>query len=223
MAIVSRIFINMKRKSTIVVNAAIITILLGVMVTVLTLNLNPPQPAGAPTTSGDRTRNQVTLMFAATESSPFLADIATILHLTHTPATLVISRDFARTNMAQLDSLAHRFEFANHGGATPMAGTPLTHQRNQIQATRQLINAVTGKTTDMFIPPNLAYCTLTLRAAESLGYTTILPTRTSFQDVQAGDIILLRPTSQTAATLVADLTALQQQGLHVVALSEILL
>ena len=107
--------------------------------------------------------------------------------------------------------------------------------REEFDLTERLIEAVTGKKTNLFAPPSGAFSADTLTAADHLGYRIIMWSRDTIdwrdkdpdlvltrctRDIKNGELILMHPTEHTLKALPAVLASLKEQGFSAVTVSE---
>ena len=208
----------MPNKKTVITNTIICSILLVLGFLVSTLNINQTYlTVTAPLTNGNCSSNQVGLMIIIDD--PALANnlptIIETLNRAEASATFFFTGSAAINNLELLQNIATNFEVGNYGFsniALNVADKNLITE--EIRLGDALINSLTHTQTQIFTPPAKLFNKLTLAMAHNLGYTTILPTERDVvidwntadsnlvfsyatYNVQAGDIIVLKPTTAT--------------------------
>ncbi len=107
----------------------------------------------------------------------------------------------------------------------------------EIYNNHRIVLSLTGVTMKTFTPPSGSYGADTLKAAEKLGYTTVMWTKDTIdwkysdeqtiydkatKNIQNGDIILIHPKSHTAKVLDKILTHFEEIGMDIVTVAECL-
>jgi len=233
-----------RKKVTLISNVCIVFVLLGLGIAVFTADLaNVFISVNAPLAHGDRNNGRVSVMFAICEDER-VRDVNDILdRLDGVDATFFISGSWANRNQDTVRRIAKDFEIGNHGfNHRALANLNERDQRNELQSAHTMIRTITSTTKvtegengvdvqqntavsmSLFLPPHGSFNKRTLRAAESLGYTTVMWSRDARTDVMmnatsgilSGDFILLRPNFATLSVINSILNEYRRQNLTVV-------
>ena len=238
----------MKKKVAIISNICIAVVLVGLGVAVFTTDLsNVFLSVSAPVYNGDRNGDQVSLMFVVEDDARFLPEILELLEERDTPATFFVGGKWASSNRAALLSIASndKFELGNHAyNNRSLARLNESAQRKEIQNNHSLVKAITSGTQlnteegneiregvcmKLFLPPNGSFNKTTLKVAERLDYRTVMWSRDAttgsifdkaVDGIRSGDLVLLRPSLATFASLIGILTEYGRKGFDVVKVSE---
>jgi len=232
------------KKVSIVTNLCIAVVLVGLGVAVFTVNLADVFiSVSAPVAGGNRTNNNVSLMFVLEDDATYVNEIASLLIENNVDATFFVGGGWASRNRPTVMKLAEHFELGNHAhNNRALAGKREAEQRAELETTHTLVKAITasvqltedeiepqeGVCMQVFLPPHGAFDRATLRAAERLGYRTVMWSRdattnvfdSATRDIMAGDFVLLRANLATFTELHRILRFYQNAGLGVTSVSE---
>jgi|GEM_PF-2033318 len=233
----------MPNKKIAITNTIICSVLLVLGFLVSTINVNQTYlSVNAPLANGERDSNQVALMFIIDE--PKLADnlgsILQTLTRAEAKATFFLTGATAINNLELLQNLATNHELGNYGfsnTALNIADKNLITE--EIQLADALTNSLVHTQMKIFTPPMGLFNKHTLAMAQNLGYTTVLPTdRGTVIDwdttdsnlvlsyatyhIQAGDIVILKPTTATMQCFAQIVTNYLNQGLEITSLGRLL-
>lgn len=189
--------------------------------------------------SGDKTKNNVSLMINVYWGTEFLPAMLDTLKSNNVKATFFVGGMWASEN----EELINRFiedghEIGNHG-YLHKDHTTLSLERNEeeIYVTHKLIKGLCGVDMKLFAPPSGAYDKATLETANKLGYKTIMWTKDTIdwrdQDAdliyaratknpQNGDLILMHPTECTKNSLKKIIEFYTEKGFNLTTVSECL-
>ncbi len=194
-------------------------------------------PAVTPIYRGNEQKPRVSLMINVYWGEEFLPDMLDVLDEFGVKCTFFIGGCWAEKNPALLEEIAVRgHELGNHGYFhIDHKSASYAKNKEEILVTERLIEAVTGKKTNLFAPPSGAFSADTLTAADHLGYRIIMWSRDTIdwrdkdpdlvltrctRDIKNGELILMHPTEHTLKALPAVLASLKEQGFSAVTVSE---
>ena len=186
--------------------------------------------------SGNTESRYVSLMFNVYWGEEFLPSILDTLDEHGVKATFFIGGSWADGHAETLRDIAARgHELGNHG-YFHKDQDKISYEANlaEIRVCGELVERLTGTRPALFAPPSGAYNEDTVRAAEQLGYKTILWSkdtidwrdrdeqliyRRAAEGAKGGDLVLMHPTAETALALPAVLSAYRAAGLEQVPVS----
>lgn len=129
-------------------------------------------------------------------------------------------------------------EIGNHGYYHKDHGKlDAAYNRKEIGSTHDAVKDILGVEMTLFAPPSGSFGTKALEVAEELGYRTVMWTRDTIdwrdhdsqkiysravRDLKGGDLVLMHPTEATLAALDRILTTIEQAGLAVAPVGEVL-
>ena len=181
----------------------------------------------------------VGLMFNVYSGTEYLADIMQTLKENGASATFFIGGIWAEKNDSILsDIVENGFEIGSHG-YFHKDHSKLGYKENleEMRVTHKLIKSISGVDVKLFAPPSGAYSSVTLDAAEDMGYTTILWSKDTIDwrdhdtelicgratsDIEGGDLILMHPTENTAEALPEIIGRIKNAGLEMLCVSDVL-
>ena len=236
----------MKKRVAIISNLCIVCVLVGLGVAVFSTDLsNVFLSVGAPVYNGDRNSNKVSLMFVVEDDARHLPDIMEKLKENNVQATFFVGGKWASENRALVMAIARDFEIANHAyNNRNLAKLSEKNQRKEIAGCHSLVKAITAGTPlnlqqgnqivngidmKLFSPPNGSFNKNTLRAAERLGYRTVIWSRDAStgyiydratSGIASGDLVMMRPNAAVRGALQSVLDRYAQLGFSVVRVSE---
>ncbi|HHY60025.1 MAG TPA: polysaccharide deacetylase family protein [Clostridia bacterium] len=183
---------------------------------------------------------QVALTFNVDWGEEYVPGILNALDAYQAKATFFVTGRWAKKFPELTQEIAKRgHEIGNHGYSHPHPDR-ISKEKNQeeIKAAEKVINEITGVKTNLFAPPYGEHGAHVLKAADELGYKTILwtvdtvdwdPGRTAemiqgkvLERVQNGAIILMHPTDRTLKALPVILKSLKDKGYEMVTVTEVL-
>lgn len=194
------------------------------------------QPADRVYYSGNRDSRYISLMFNVYWGAEYLPSILDTLDEFGVKATFFVGGSWADDHAEALGELVARgHELGNHGYFHKDQGK-ISYEGNveEIRVCGELVKTLTGVEMALFAPPSGAYGEDTVRAAESLGYKTILWSkdtvdwrdhdedtiyRRATENAAGGDLVLMHPTEETARSLSAVLRCYREAGLEQVPVS----
>lgn len=208
----------MPKHRIIITNTIICSVLLILGLLVNTINIDKTYlTVAAPLSCGDRNGQQVGLMFIIDD--PHMAEnipeVLDTLSRFEASATFFFTGTAAINNLDILKTLADNYELGNYGFSNQsLNSADKNFIAEEIRLGDALISSLVHKPMKVFTPPTGAFNKHTLAMAQSLGYTTVLPTaRNAVIDwdtadsnlvlsyatyqVKAGDIIALKITTAT--------------------------
>ncbi len=188
---------------------------------------------------GNKDKRQVSLMINVYENTEVVCDMLDTLKSHGKKATFFVGGCWADDNQETLVRIAEEgHELGNHG-YFHKDHKKLNEKANyaEIYNNHRIVLSLTGVTMKTFTPPSGSYGADTLKAAEKLGYTTVMWTKDTIdwkysdeqtiydkatKNIQNGDIILIHPKSHTAKVLDKILTHFEEIGMDVVTVAECL-
>ncbi|MHB1419963.1 MAG: polysaccharide deacetylase family protein [Bacillota bacterium] len=199
-----------------------------------------PTMNGEPIYQGSVQNKAMALTFNVDWGEQFIPDILKALADSQVKATFFITGRWTEKNPELAKTIAEAgHEIGNHGYSHPHPDR-LNKSENQeeIRRTEDALFKATGKKTILFASPYGEHEPHVVRAADEMGYKTIMWTidtidwqedRTAdviadkvLTKAQNGAIVLMHPTVRTAAALPAILTGLKDQGYQMVTVTEII-
>ena len=234
---------KMPNKKIVITNTIICSVLFVLGFLVSTINVNQTYlTVNAPLANGSRNTDQVAIMFIIDD--PTMADnltpILETLARAETRATFFFTGAAAINNLELLQTIATNHELGNYGFSnTALNVADKNFITEEIQLADTLINSLVHTTMDIFTPPMGLFNKHTLAMAQNLGYTTVLPTDRNvvidwdnadsnlvlsyaIYQVQAGDIIALKPTAATRQCFPQIMTNYLANNLKVTSLGHLL-
>jgi probable sporulation protein (polysaccharide deacetylase family) len=153
--------------------------------------------------------------------------------------TFFIGGEWARENPELLKKIASEgHELGNHGYSHKHhSKLDFNQNRYEILETEKEIESITGVKTNLFAPPYGEFNDITLKAAHSLGYKTIMWSIDTIdwrrdgtekiinrvmKNPHNGALVLMHPTADTVAALPVIIEGLQKQGFKIGTVSEAL-
>ncbi len=186
--------------------------------------------------NGDTSSKNVTLMINVYWGTEYMEDMLSTLKEKNVKTTFFIGGTWAVMQEDMLKKIKEEgHELANHG-YHHKDHNALSEQDNlnEISSTHKIVKGLTGDEMTLFAPPSGAYNKVTVAAAESLGYKTIMWTRDTIdwrdhdanliykraiKNAKGGDLILMHPTKETAEALPRIIDYFQQNGFTLVPVS----
>ncbi len=222
---------KLKRRDISFITNAILTLVVAVVAVVCFVpSFAILASSKAPYYNGNRDGNKVSLMFNVYEGADVVEGIIELLNERGLKATFFIGGCFADDHEDLLKKIVQDgHELANHGYFhLDHAKISREKNREEIENTCKIIEALSGVRTTLFAPPSGAFSAVTMEVAESLGYTVILWSKDTIDwrdanqkkifdratvNVKAGDLILMHPKEHTLKALPAILDYYEQKGL----------
>ena len=193
--------------------------------------------AYGPIYSGSAEKAQVALMFNVYENADVVNKIIEKLHDNGAIATFFVGGCWADDNTETLRKIVDGGnEIANHG-YFHSDHKKLSYEKNyeEILRCHQVVKALTGVDMKLFAPPSGAFGENTLKAADKLGYKTIMWTidtidwrdgdedviyKRATQNVSSGALILMHPKAHTLNCLDRILDFYKRKGIACVSVSQ---
>ena len=187
--------------------------------------------------NGDRNGNKVSLMFNVYEGEDVVNGILDVLSVYGVKATFFMGGCFADDREELLCRIAAEgHEIGNHG-YFHLDHDKISREKNieEIENAGKVIKALSGCTPTLFAPPSGAFNSVTLSAAESLGYSVIMWSKDTIDwrdadeekvfkratdGIKAGDLVLMHPKRHTLAALPRVLESYKQKGLKQTTVSD---
>ncbi len=186
--------------------------------------------------SGNTNSKYISLMINVYWGTEYIDDMLKTLKEKDVKTTFFVGGTWAALEtdtLKKIDEAGH--ELANHG-YYHKDHNKLSEQDNlnEISSTHKIVKELVGKEMTLFAPPSGAYNKVTVGAASSLGYKTIMWTRDTIdwrdknaeliysraiKNAKGGDLILMHPTKDTAAALPKIIDKLQGDGFKLVPVS----
>ncbi len=222
----------------IVCNAVIALVIVSVMVVGFTFGFKNVSVSGAPIYKGE-SDNKVSLMVNVYWGTEFIDPMLEIFEENGIQTTFFVGGMWVKDNEAVLKKIYEKgHEIGNHG-YFHKDHKKINRARNkeEIEVTHKLVKSVLGLEMNLFAPPSGAYGDTTIEVAEELGYKTIMwsddtidwrdkdkkliYTRAT-KKVKGGSLVLMHPTAATVEALPEIIKTLQEKGLTVAKVSEVI-
>lgn len=186
---------------------------------------------------GDRTKNNVALMFNVYEGGEIIEDILDILKNYDAKATFFIGGCWADDNEDLLIKILEQGHEIGSHGYFHKDHSKLSEEENRQEMTllHTLVKRVTGYEIKLFAPPSGSFSIATLKIAENLGYKTIMWSKDTIdwrdksskivynratKNIIGGDFVLMHPKKHTLEALPNILEYYKEQKLLAVTVSE---
>ena len=220
-----------------VCNAILCTVIVSVLIFSLGQGVKAAS-APAPIYKGND-KSKVSLMINVYWGTEYLDAMLATLENHRVKTTFFVGGMWAAENDEKLTKIYNQgHEIGNHG-YYHKDHKKLGEERNreEIYITHQLVKKILGIEMKLFAPPSGSFSKTTLEVAEKLGYKTIMWTQDTIdwrdQDenlifkrvvnkLEGGALVLMHPTKCTAAVLDRILTAIEEKGLKVSTVSDVL-
>lgn len=168
--------------------------------------------------AGDENSGKVSLMINVYWGTEYILSMLDVLDEYDAKCTFFVGKTWADQNPAMVKEMFDRgHEIGNHGSYHKEHGN-LGYDENvkEIKGCHDSVYGITLYSMNLFAPPGGSYNKETVRAAEDLGYKTILWTRDTIdwrdrnssviyeratKDLASGDLILMHPTAETLQAL----------------------
>lgn len=200
----------------------------------ITLDDLPPQPIY----KGNPRKPMVSIMINVAWGDEFLDSILKTLDENRVHATFFLDGTWLSRNRARAEELLKQgHELSNHAYSHPdMSRLDRAHATQEIVRTQRLLEQLSVHNT-LFAPPSGDYDAETVDIAHQLGLRTILWTMDTLdwkhpapqsivqkvaQRVEPGSLILMHPTSSSAAALQPMIAAIKGKGLALGTVSELI-
>ncbi len=226
-----------KRKNLSLITNIIMVLLVGIVAAVCFVPSGAvPASNTSPYYGGSKEGDTVCLMFNVYEGADVVNGILDLLSERGVKATFFMGGCFADDNEELLKRIATEgHELGNHG-YFHLDHSKISKQKNreEIENTGRIINALCGYKTTLFAPPSGAFGKDTLSVAKSLGYEVVMWTKDTIdwrdkdeavifkratEKAEAGDFILMHPKAHTLRALPKILDHYAEAGLTPVTVS----
>ena len=189
--------------------------------------------------AGDKTSKNVSLMVNVYWGNEHLKKMLETFDKHNIKTTFFVGGSWAKENAELLKKISEAgHEIASHG-TNHKEHAKISYEDNltEIQTCHEIVKLLTSKNMELFAPPGGSYNKNTTKAAEFLGYKTIMWTRDTidWRDKDAnliynravtnlcgGDLILMHPTECTAEALPKIIDHIIQKGYTVCPVSDTL-
>lgn len=189
--------------------------------------------------AGDDSKNNISLMINVYWGTEYVETMLDIFDKYKIKTTFFIGGSWAKENVALLKKIKEKgHEIASHGMNHKEHGK-ISYEQNltEIQTCHEIIKHITGDEMELFGPPGGSYNKNTIKAAEFLGYKTIMWTRDTIDwrdkntsliynravvNMAGGDLILMHPTANTVEALTNIICYAQNHGFNITTVSETL-
>lgn len=183
--------------------------------------------------------NKVCLMVNVYWGDEYLDDMLKIFDKHNVKTTFFVGGCWAAKNERRLIEIHEKgHEIANHG-YFHKDHKKLNAARNleEISACHNLVKNLTGVEMNLFSPPSASFSQITLDVAQKLGYTTVMYSRDTIdwrdkdqslikkratKNITGGELVLMHPTAATAAALDDIISTIEDKGLIVTTVSDVL-
>ena len=189
--------------------------------------------------AGDTTTKNVSLMINVYWGNEYLESMLETFKKESITTTFFVGGSWAKENQNLLKQMVNDgHEIASHGTNHKEHGK-ISYEQNltEIQTCHEIVKHITGIEMELFAPPGGSYSKNTTKAAEFLGYKTIMWTRDTIDwrdkntnliynravtNMTGGDLILMHPTANTAEALPKIIEYAKNQGFKLTKVSETL-
>lgn len=179
---------------------------------------------------GDENGNCVSLTFNVYEGTEIVEQILDILDEYKAKATFFIGGSWADDNIDCVREIYNRGHELGSHGYFHKDHSKMSYEANleEIRPSIKLLEMICGQKIDLFAPPSGAFAENTLNACTELGLKVIMWSRDTIDwrdkdvnlivnratlNLNAGEIILMHPKSQTVNALPAILNYIREHGL----------
>lgn len=193
-----------------------------------------------PIYQGNKEEPKIALTINVDWGEEYIPGMLNALDAYQAKATFFITGRWAKKFPDLTGEIANRgHEIGNHGYSHPHPDK-ISKEKNQqeILATEKVIQEITNVKTNLFAPPYGEHGAHVVKAADELGYKTILWTLDTvdwdqgrtvemiqtkvIDNAQNGAIVLMHPTDRTLKALPTILTTLKDKGYQLVTVTEVL-
>jgi peptidoglycan/xylan/chitin deacetylase (PgdA/CDA1 family) len=177
----------------------------------------------APLYYGNANTKSVSFMFVIDENTAAenVEKIVSSLKNARSGATFFIRGSWAANNIELTKKLADEYELGNYGFTnTNLNGNNAAKIKSEIENCHNMILGIANVKMKFFTPPDQKYNKTTLSAAESLGYTTVLPTKQTTAGYKSGDLILLPADTDTVYSIDKTISGILSQNIFIVSVGD---
>lgn len=189
--------------------------------------------------AGDTSSKNVSLMINVYWGDEYLEKMLDVFKAENIKTTFFIGGSWAKTSSNLLKRIYDEgHEIASHGTNHKEHGK-ISFQQNltEIETCHEIVKLILGVDMEFFAPPGGSYSQNTIKAAEMLGYKTIMWTRDTIDwrdknadlifnrattNLSGGDLILMHPTQATAEALPKIINYAKTNGFNLTKVSETL-
>lgn len=178
---------------------------------------------------GDTSKNNICLMINVYQGEKYVENILELLDKFNVKTTFFIGGCWATKNIDLVKKIyAKGHELANHGFYhKDQDELDFDENLQEIQTCHQVVERNIGVKMNLFAPPSGAYNSVTVDAATSLNYRTIMWTHDTIdwrdqdddiifkratKNMANGDLILMHPTRETVVALAEILAFVENNG-----------
>ena len=222
----------------VVVNAALILVVAGILSAAIVPNLTSASGPGAngAVYRGNTANKNIALMFGIGRDSEALDDILAVLSEENVRLTFFIGGAWAARNPETLKKIhAAGHEPGNYGYYQKESKRlSQTRVQEEILITHKLVEETTGAGMNLFMPPGGNFNKAALEAAKLLNYKVIVFTRDTggrrdqadeiraraVKNMKNGDLILLHPSRETLCALRQIIKTIRDAGFNITTVSE---
>ena len=191
----------------------------------------------SPLYNGNKNSTKVSLMFNVYMGTEYIDDILTCLNESNSKATFFVGGSWAIKNSDTLKKiLDNGHEIGNHG-YWHKDHKMISYEKNlsEIELTHKLVKELLNYDISLFAPPSGSFGNNTLKAAQQMGYKTIMWTKDTIdwrdkdssliysraiKNPSGGDFILMHPTGCTLKALPDIISFYTQSGYKLTTVSE---
>lgn len=187
--------------------------------------------------NGDKANKNISLMVNVYWGTEYIDSMLEIFEKNDVKTTFFVGGTWAISNEEKLNKILEKgHELGNHGYHHKDHDKISEEENlNQIKNTHKIVKELTGVDMNLFAPPSGAHNKITVSAATSLGYKTIMWTRDTIdwrdkdenliynravKNPSCGDLILMHPTECTVKALPRIIQTLKSQGFNLTNVSE---
>ena len=190
-----------------------------------------------PTNFGDKNANAVSFMINVYEGEEYVREMLDILDRYGFKGTFFVGGSYIASRESLLKEILSRgHELGNHGTThKDLNGVKEDAQIAEINNCHNIVLATTGFKMSIFTPASGSFDDKTVKAAESLGYKTVLWTYDTIdwrdknvdlivsratKDLKSGNIILMHPKQHTVKALSQICEIIKNKGLTAITVSQ---
>jgi peptidoglycan/xylan/chitin deacetylase (PgdA/CDA1 family) len=222
----------------IIANSVLAAVVAFMLVFTLADNAIPIQGEETPIYKGE-SQTAVSLMVNVYWGSEYIAPMLDVFAENGVKTTFFVGGMWAAENDVLLKKIFEAgHEIGNHGyfhkDHKKLSGE---RNREEIDVTHKMVKSILGIDMNLFAPPSGSFSSVTIEAAEELGYKTIMWTfdtvdwrdkdsdliyRRAIKQLSGGILILMHPTADTLKALPRIIKTIKENGLTVAPVSEAL-
>lgn len=187
--------------------------------------------------NGNKNSKNVSLMFNVYQGSEYIEEILTILGENNAKATFFVGGSWAVKNSELLQKIVDQgHEIGNHGyWHKDHKNLSIEKNLSEMELTHKVVKSLAGYDIKLFAPPSGSYSQSTLKAAQQMGYKTVMWTLDTIdwrdsdcelifsratKKLAGGNLILMHPTEATKCALPKIISQYLNNGYNLTTVSE---